>query len=334
MKTPRATSKPDMRRWTAEEKAEIAGRFAAGETMSALASAYGTTKNMVEKFARQAGAKRLRADGRAYLRYLTADEKATIVARYQAGESTPTLAAAFACTHGTINRVLRVVAVARRTNSTSHIQHALRADAFDTASPERDYWLGFLFADGCVHYHSSSGAPALKVGLAERDAGHLYKLRDFLGSTHKVRHVTVTAKAGGPRYPVADLYIRSAVLVASLERLGMRRKSLERVALPEFEDSRHFWRGAVDGDGTVGVLRGDTLRPLIQLCGGLGLVGQFRDYLERNAVRCPSVRQGRPGVPCWYLAVSGDRALPGIRLLYANAIVVLDRKAARASEFL
>lgn len=313
-----------MRRWAPEEKAEIARRFAAGETVPALCVAYGTTWNMVRKFLALHGAKRLRADGRAYQRGLTEAEKAGIVARYRAGESTPDLAIAFACSHQTIGRTVRAAGLDVRTNAESHTHCTLNAGAFDVLTPEALYWIGFLFADGCVHHHKGGGAPALKVGLADKDAGHLYKLRDFLGSTHKVRHATVTAKTGGPRYGVADLYIRSVPLVASLERLGMCQKSLSRVALPEFLDSRDFWRGCVDGDGSA------SLRPAaLLLCGGETLVGQFAHYLEHHGIATSGIyKHGTAN--CWYVRASGGDAIRrGLRLLYDGAAVALDRKVAR-----
>ena len=125
----------------------------------------------------------------------------------------------------------------------------------------------------------------------------------------------------GKRYPVVDLYIRSHPLVASLERLGMGAKSLDRIALPEFVDSRDFWRGAVDGDGTAG-------DSTLLLCGGKDLVAQFASYLQRHGVS--PVREYRHQTArCWYArVVGGKQTRDGISLLYSDCALALDRKLA------
>lgn len=314
-----------MRRWSPGEKAEVARRFGAGETSKSLAAAYGTSLAMVQKFIKLAGAKRLRSDGRSYRRNLSSTEKTQILERYAAGESTVQLAGAFACASNTIDRLLRAAGVARRTNSESHKRCALREDAFDRPlTAESLYWLGFLFADGCVYRREGRGAPALKVALAEKDADHLYKLREFLGSTHKIRHTTVTADRSGKRHATVDLYIRSERLVASLEQLGMGLKSLSRIAPLEASGSCDFWRGVVDGDGHIGI------EPTLTLVGGEELLRQFVHFLMQIGIaRMPVAKVSHAN--CWRVYLGGERAVVAMRALYENHAGALTRKAAAAS---
>lgn len=77
-----------------------------------------------------------------------------------------------------------------------HCDHAY----FDDVSDEpRAYWLGFLFADGCVRDSANgTAAPILTLGLAECDRGHVEAFRAALGSTHKIGACPKTRSASRP----------------------------------------------------------------------------------------------------------------------------------------
>ena len=63
-------------------------------------------------------------------------------------------------------------------------KYALREDAFAFVTNEPTaYWLGFLYADGCVSVRESS---SVSVALHTKDVVHLEALKDFLGSDSPV----------------------------------------------------------------------------------------------------------------------------------------------------
>lgn len=49
---------------------------------------------------------------------------------------------------------------------------------------EKAYWLGFLYADGCV----GSAEDKIELGLAEQDFHHIEKFRDFIGINNKISY--------------------------------------------------------------------------------------------------------------------------------------------------
>ena len=53
-----------------------------------------------------------------------------------------------------------------------------------------------------------------------------------------------------------------------------------------------FWRGMIDGDGTVGLARGK-YGPVLSLCGSPAIMAQFADFLS---VALNDFRAGRPSV--------------------------------------
>jgi len=124
-------------------------------------------------------------------------------------------------------------------------------DVIDTEA--KAYWLGFINADGCV-IAGPVGARGdhryqLRVKLKESDAGHLRKLKADMASESPVYIVPQRGLAPA----ASEIVMSSAHLAESLIRLGVTpRKSLTATPWdgPEYL-MRHYWRGMVDGDGTI-----------------------------------------------------------------------------------
>ena len=54
-----------------------------------------------------------------------------------------------------------------------------RQDCFNKIETEKQaYWLGFLYADGCVSYQNWNNQ--IELSLQERDLHHLEKFRSFI----------------------------------------------------------------------------------------------------------------------------------------------------------
>jgi hypothetical protein len=107
---------------------------------------------------------------------------------------------------------------------------------------EKAYWLGFLYADGCVHSQENK----IELGLAEKDYEHLNKFRNFLQIKNKIAYRDSTKSY--------RLSFRSKKSKQDLIALGyIPCKSL----LLHFPNSqqvpdyliKHFIRGYFDGDG-------------------------------------------------------------------------------------
>lgn len=117
-------------------------------------------------------------------------------------------------------------------------------------SEDKAYWLGFLFADGCIV--DGDGSKRLQISLKSDDYKHLCKLKKSLNSTHPIHHrVIKSGKMQGKKY--CSLFIRSDKLCDALIKLGCTpRKSLT-LEFPKLSKKLipHFIRGYFDGDGTV-----------------------------------------------------------------------------------
>jgi len=183
-------------------------------------------------------------------------------------------------------------------------------------TPEALYWLGFLFADGHI-----SKSNTLELCLSRTDIGHIEKFRAFLKSDYPI-------KFGTRRNTV--LKIGTPGVVERARVLGLGARSLMRVPSSEMAQSRDFWRGAVDGDGTL-YLRRNTIS--LTLIGGKAMVQAFASWAQLHCPRLRSVVAEKRHVPGLFtFSTEGKTAQELVALLYDGATVALDRKANLAAQ--
>eukprot|EP01083_Nonionella_stella_P038672 105139_1 len=108
------------------------------------------------------------------------------------------------------------------------------------------YWLGFLFADGCINDKRTTSA--IHLCLKCTDYSHIKKYQKALQSTY---HVGLYKN--GPSCKVSH-YISDTILAEDLIALGCTpRKSLTLKWPKDMPDqfASHFARGYLDGDGCI-----------------------------------------------------------------------------------
>lgn len=250
--------------------------------------------------------------------------KQQAVSRYLAGENSGSLAAEFMTTKSTLLKWVRAAGGTVRTNMQSRADQLLSVNhgAFAAPSEARDYWAGFMMADGNITT-SAQAAPQLFLNLKWDDLEHVEKFRAFLGSAHAIRKV-------GSVNPVASFAVRSRRLSDDLGQLGVTpRKSHSAQARGDVLTSRHFWRGVVDGDGSLHQMTNGA--DAISLVGAEPLVNQFLDYLRQAGVISDERRAHQDaGERVWRVRFQGERARVIIKHLYQDAEVYLERKMERA----
>lgn len=311
---------------------EMARRYAAGESSIALATAYNTSDVNVRHALKRQGIV-LRPAAHLMNPVVTDEQRQRAVEMCRGGATLQAAAGAVGISKETVFKEVRRAGVDMpqgRPRSCEIDDHA-----FDVLTPESLYWIGFLFADGCLH-QDGSGSPALVVGLSAVDRGHLEKLRAFLKSTHAISDLpprnSKPIHKGGPDIktgPSAYFRVRSKRIFEALSGRGIVTKSA-RVPPPDVAQSRDFWRGAVDGDGTVTVNRQQRgyVYPQILLSGQLPLIETFARFLVANDLAPLRPYQG---IGVWTIGTVGSTAAQIIRCLYSNTTVALSRKHAVAA---
>lgn len=148
----------------------------------------------------------------------------------------------------------------------------LKINAFENIDDEESaYWLGFLYADGCVHSHNYS----FSMALHKKDKEHIYEFRTFLNSSNKVIPVK--------NHNTFAFYQGSKKIHEDLIRHGcIPRKSLT-IKYPDFMINNtlenHFIRGIFDGDGYIYSRPG---RYVVGISGTYSIVKRFDAVLTIN----------------------------------------------------
>jgi hypothetical protein len=182
------------------------------------------------------------------------------------------------------------------------------------------YWLGFLMADGCVTSRE------LIVVLHRRDEDHLRVLLKALGCSD--RPLASANSGAGSR-----LAIGSVALARQLASLGIvpHRARSQTGVLSWMASSADFWRGVVDGDGSI-KFHPRWQTPSLEVVGAPGLMRQLARFLEA------AISDGRPvnvfrhsqSTRVRLVKVGGRRAQVALRALYPPGVVALERKRERA----
>ena len=291
---------------------EAIGRAAGGESLTAIAKSYGVSRQAIRGLLRRRG-----VPARTVAK-LAEPQRAEAVRLYSEGMSLTEVANTFGFTEpGMRGLLLRRGVALRRTI------HTLRHDAFDALMPEACYWLGFLFADGCVAYRPGH-LPQISVGLAARDRDHLSSLRSFLGSSSSISAPSLTHRS-------CQFSVRSQQLAERLVSLGRYQGPVDE----RLTESRDFWRGVVDGDGSLGIYRRGNSRTStfsqFRLVGSQRLLDPFVGFLHNHGIRGLTVR---PHKTIYTVGTTCKPAERIVALLYAGAIIALPRKAEVARRIL
>lgn len=188
---------------------------------------------------------------------------------------------------------------------------------------EQAYWLGFLYADGCVHRFNSS--KDIELTLQEQDYEHLVKFANFVDYHGQIRR-----REKQKAYRVC---FGSAKMFDDLVRLGcVERKSLilefPKPEIVPFELQRHFIRGYFDGDGCLSLtLRKDhTFRKIVSLLGTEEFLNWMILYLPFKIKKKCAKKCKDSDSNTYCLQLNQDDSAAFLDYIYSDCTVYLDRK--------
>jgi len=246
------------------------------------------------------------------MKKLTKQQVIELCDKYQSGYSTYKLAKIFNISNVAVSGLLkrRNIKMRNRSESMQHIN--LNESIFDNITEESAYWIGFLMADGCI-YNRKNESSELSVVLSSKDYDHLIKFRSFLESQHAIISIN---KGLSFRFSV-----KSNKLAYSISKYGVLPKKSLTASVSMLENDPHFWRGVIDGDGSLGKYKSGIS---IRLVGSKFLLEQFIDFIKLNIPECNV--NVRPHKSIYCVSVCGKFAMPIMKILYDNSSVFLDRK--------
>lgn len=284
---------------------------------------------------RQPRVKVAAAERRPRPRKLGNEQAQRVVALYAEGMTLKQIAPKVGVSWSTVGETLRREGVTLRGIKAATRRLAVDEHAFDVITPESAYWAGFFFADGTIYRAPAANSDHVCIHISECDRKHLEQFRSFLGSSHTIyTSPAATFVRNGRTYtakPTVEFKVASDALADRLRALGRYSGPIA----GELTSSRDFWRGAIDGDGSLGTYPNPykplTTYPRIELVGSGRLLDEFLAFLDSHGLAGRMTVRERKGANMSVVGTSGTLVPQIVDLLYRDATVSLDRKAQRAA---
>lgn len=220
-------------------------------------------------------------------------------------------------------------------------------DNIDT--PEKAYWLGFIWADGYIvkrnrQYSENSNRVEynLKLAIKDIDAGHIQKFLDSIESNYPVHIYKTTGFDRSQPAMEARAFITNKYMCSLLyESYGIipRRSDPSKIIanLPKHLE-RYFILGTFDADGSFTAYQGDYGEKLnVNFGGSVELLRFIESHLEYNHViqraetpsgkRRVAIRhEGKDGTWRSLRFAGKPQGMKILRYLYDDSPIYLERK--------
>lgn len=203
-------------------------------------------------------------------------------------------------------------------NANQPNKKAVNENVFEKINTEeKAYWLGFMYADGCVNRTSNR----IELSLKEEDYNHIVKFKTFLESEHTIGKKSKTIK--DKIYISYRLGITSEKLKNDLIKHGCIPNKTKVLTFPNLNKKliKHFIRGYLDGDGCITSQKTSKLSLEI-----LGTQDFLRAILNHYNFPKDKYIYSFKHTDIKRLILSGENAFKVIEDLYKNSNIYLDRK--------
>lgn len=199
-------------------------------------------------------------------------------------------------------------------------------------SEEKAYWLGFIYADGCIYKGSDKKSYRLQINLKLDDIDMLRKFQNSIESSYKIQE-----KAIGNTFACL-LKVNSTKMCEDLMDKGVfPRKSLK-LKFPSNEIVpkylvRHFIRGYFDGDGSISKIK-DKNHYKIDICSN----EEFLIELEKHLIEAGTSKfsyDRKKQTKAVSLKSARDNTIKIFyEYAYADATMFLERKKKKFEDFM
>lgn len=247
-----------------------------------------------------------------------------VIDLYNQGKSQNYIETHLKLTRKTIRELLKEAGVDYRDKSQQqHINRktVINHNAFDELTPEALYWIGMLFTDGHIEQKREA---SIDLTLHNEDIEHLYKFKEFLGTTREVKK---------DKGDCSRLRVNSKQLRDRLVELGFtHNKSTSILPHELLKHSRDFWRGCIDGDGGVYWRKDNTGH--VTLCGTLETIFEFGIFCTSHIGIKEKFPTRAKGKNLYQISYYGKDARKIAAYLYKDSTIYLQRKYDTYQNFL
>lgn len=249
-----------------------------------------------------------------------------IATRYSSGESATSIAASLDVSIQVVTDRLRTLDIDIANGRVRRLYKDVDGDFFSRKDEWSAYTYGLLLSDGCLTKRNS-----VIITLQESDVPVLASIAERMGIHSRPK---LSFKKSGEGYEpkaAGSISFSHPKLISDLRDLGMEERKSTREVAPEcFAFDRHFWRGMVDGDGSLFMckLRG----PVLTLCGSEIICNQFLDYCKTLVDGIKSSVRRHKG-ELFTIKLTKNKCLPVAQHLYLDQEICLPRKYGKYLKF-
>jgi hypothetical protein len=189
---------------------------------------------------------------------------------------------------------------------------------FKKWSPDMAYILGFILADGCIIKGSYKGySDALKFGVNKKDIDIIEKIKQKLGSSHKI---SICEDA-------AHFCITNQKIVNDLKSLKINYRKSLRENIPNVPQKyvRDFIRGVIDGDGSISFDK-KWGYPTLSVCGGKNTISFIQNHFLEKFNIYSKIGKRKKIQYIFYISYRANSAKTLINYLYNKSNIYLERK--------
>jgi DNA-binding CsgD family transcriptional regulator len=311
---------------TEEFKAALITLLKTGKTNKEIGDLYGVSHKTITKWIKMIGVSS--KDSRRRRNPFHSGDERKIIEMYEQGKTTGEIAKSFSTNVSTLIEFQKE----HNIKASDYFEHRINFNvhAFNKIdTEEKAYWLGFLYADGCI----DSNRNRVFLDLKDVDRDHVLKFKTFLKDTRDESIIkTITIKLPSGNITCHSRYcVSSKTLKEDLIKLGcFPRKSLSltfpNLSLFDRESLVFdFLRGYVDGDGCLYKTRSSVG---IEILGTESFLDGITKYLPefRKPSKISHSKVFRIG--CY-----GKNASEVANKLYGHATIYLDRKYEKFKEY-
>ena len=206
-------------------------------------------------------------------------------------------------------------------------RYEVNQDYFENIdTEEKAYWLGFLYADGCVRKTKSGSQVVLK--LSSKDEEHLNKFKSNIESQHKVvyyRNYTISRKGTHSFSDNCLIRINSNKLVEDLIKQGCTPKKTFTIEKPIIDEKfyKDFIRGYYDGDGNFFYSEKTKMSVVTIVCAS----ENFRNFLIDVISKIPNIGKLHEDKEKYTIKIVNIVGIINfLDYVYQNSKIQLDRK--------
>lgn len=246
--------------------------------------------------------------------YLKEETKKKIREKLSEGETLKEISESIDCSYETLRRKVA--------EDDSIVLRKYKSDVdislFKEMNAEAAYWLGLMGADGW-------NGKTIGISLDIIDQNHVELFSEWIGKDWRRRKRNRKRK-NGEEFVNEEIQVsfKSAELGRLLrEKWGMdEEKSKNYDPIVPIGKERHFWRGMVDGDGTIEKTE-DGKIVMLKLVGTEMVCVKFKEFIDGVGIRSGNICEGKD---VFSVSTYGEEAGKLYRLLRKGGEVCLGRK--------